>query len=103
VPRVLIGIVTGAMHGFFERNKASKMLSYCLSAVLGGLTSTFLVLGGIYVFFGRDYAAAIGTPHEMLLGLIGMTVLTNGVPEAIVGGVTGLAVCAPLKRLFRRG
>ncbi|NLM46423.1 MAG: ECF transporter S component [Firmicutes bacterium] len=100
VPRILIGVVTGGVYNALV--KRSRVLAHVLSGVLGTLVNTFLVLGGIYVFFGQSYASAIGAEYSVLLNLIGMAVLTNGVPEAILGGFVALAVGMPLRQFVRR-
>lgn len=106
VPRILVGVVTGACFQMFTRgtgkHRFPAALSYSLSGVLGSLTNTFLVLGGIYLFFGRSYAAVIGKSFDLLLGLIGITVATNGVAEAVLGGVAAYAVCYPLRKHLKR-
>lgn len=98
VPRILVGTVAGACFSLFSKIKWRPILAYSLSGVLGSLTNTFLVLGGIYVFFGPSYAAAIGQNFGALLGLIGLTVLTSGIPEAVIGGVAAYAICYPIRR-----
>ncbi len=68
----------------------------------GSLVNTFGVLGGIYVFFGHNYATVLGKSLNVLLGLIGLTVLTSGIPEAVIGGVAAYAVCRPLHKYTKR-
>ncbi|MDR3551866.1 MAG: ECF transporter S component [Clostridia bacterium] len=106
VPRILVGLVTGACFSLFSRlfnkHRGLSVLVYSLSGILGSLINTFLVLGGIFVFFGRAYAGAIGKTYELLLGLIGVTVLTNGLMEAALGGVVAYAVCFPLRKFLKR-
>ncbi|MCL2084792.1 MAG: ECF transporter S component [Oscillospiraceae bacterium] len=100
-PRVLIGVVAGLTYGFLSKRSVNRVFVCGLSGVLATLTNTFLVLGGIYVFFGRNYAMAIGEPFGVLLGMMGMVVLTNGIPEAIIGGIAG-TVCVPLKKALKQ-
>ncbi|NLN06971.1 MAG: ECF transporter S component [Firmicutes bacterium] len=100
VPRILIGVVTGVVYNSLAKRR--RVLAHILSGVLGTLVNTFLVLGGIYVFFGPSYASAIGAEYSVLLNLIGMVVLTNGVPEAIIGGFVALAVGMPLRQYVQR-
>ena len=102
VPRILIGVVAGISFSFFSKLFRRKFIVYGLSAILGSLTNTFLVLGGIFVFFGQDYATTIGKAYDLLIGLIGAAVLTNGIPEAIIGAVVTMAVCPPLKRILEK-
>lgn len=98
VPRILIGTVTGLCFHLFTQLRWKKVFAYGLSGVLGSLVNTLLVLGGIYVFFGQSYAAVIGQSFQALLGLIGLSVLTSGIPEAIIGGIAAYAVCYPINK-----
>ncbi len=98
VPRILVGAVTAGCLSLFTRLHWRNGLAYSVSGVLGSLTNTVLVLGGIYVFFGRSYAAALGRDIGALLGLIGLTVLTNGIPEAVIGGAAAYGIGYPLRK-----
>jgi uncharacterized membrane protein len=102
VPRILVGVVTGACFKLFTRLNWKSGVVYGLSGVLGSLVNTLGVLGGIYVFFGHSYATVLGKSFDLLLGLIGLTILTNGIPEAIIGGVAAYAICRPLRRYMKR-
>jgi len=101
MPRILIGVVAGLTYKLLARSP--RVIAYGLSGILGSLVNTVLVLGGIYVFFGRDFAVVNDVAYSLLLGVIGMSILTNGIPEAILGGLTGYAICAPLKKALSRG
>ncbi len=107
VPRILTGLVAGLCCSAFSRSRfkalRSAPVAYGVSAALGSLTNTFLVLGGIYVFFGKDYAIAIDQPFGLLLGALGLSVLTNGIPEAIVSFLAAVGICTPLKKLLKKG
>ena len=74
------------------------MLVHTISGVVGSLTNTFGARR-IYLFFGQDFAAANKLQYQLLLGVIGMTVLTNGIPEAVLGGITAYAVGRPLRKM----
>ncbi len=108
VPRILIGTVTGLIiNGLSKlmgekKSKAKFGIICTVAGILGSLTNTLLVLGGIYLFFGREYAAANQMSYELLLGAIGTVILTNGLLEAALGGVFGGAI-SPLKdRLIKQ-
>ena len=100
VPRILIGVVAGLTCKMLK-NRVGNTVTFAVSGVLGTLTNTVLVLGGIYIFFGQNYAEVGGVAYTALLGILGMAVLTNGIPEAAIGGLVGSA-CAPLKRALNK-
>lgn len=100
VPRILVGVVTGltfkGLIKVFHKKKNTDVIAYSVSAILGSLTNTILVLYGIYIFFGKEYAAAFEMAYDLLLGAIGTVILTNGVPEAIIAAIAAVAICKPL-------
>lgn len=102
VPRILVGVVAGACFHLFARLKWKSGFVYGLSGALGSLVNTFGVLAGIYVFFGHSYATVLGKGFNLLLGLIGLTILTSGIPEAIIGGVAAYVVCLPIQKHVKR-
>ena len=59
---------------------------------LGSITNTFLVLGGIYVIFGSEYASALGKSFSELLPYLLGIITTNGILEAIVGTIIAVMV-----------
>lgn len=81
-----------------NKNRRRSIAACAIAAVAGSLTNTVLVLGGIYLFFGQSYAVAVNTPYAMILLALCGTVLTNGVPEAVLAGICAPAVCLPVKR-----
>jgi uncharacterized membrane protein len=101
VPRILIGVVTGAVYTFFSKRSVKDIFTLGLSGILGSLTNTLLVLAGIYFFFGKSYAASVGVSYNLLLGIVGTTILTSGIPEAFLGGLAGYGICKPLLKLFK--
>jgi uncharacterized membrane protein len=78
-------------------------VSFGISAVLGSMANTFLVLGGIYLFFGETYAAANGLSYDTLLGILGMVVITNGIPEAILAAASAFFIGRLIVRHAQRG
>ena len=102
VPRILVGTVAGSVYQLLKRRLPGKNgLSLSISAALGSLTNTFLVLGGIWLFFGQEYATTVG---DLIIKIIGLVILTNGIPEAVVCAIVAPLVCKPLQvALSRRG
>ncbi len=101
VPRILIGVtaglVFGGLHSLLKR-KPTDAVSYVASAIVGTLTNTVLVLGGIYLFFGQAYAEAMGIGYDLLLGAIMTVVGTNGILELVIAVIVAFAVCAPIRK-----
>lgn len=107
VPRIMVGVVTGlsfnALKKIFPPGSGKDGLIYGISGCLGSLANTFLVMGGIFVFFGGKYAEVLGLAYDLLLGIIGTTILTSGIPEAAIGAVAAYFVCRPIKKhLFKQ-
>lgn len=100
VPRILVGVVAGLSYQTFSRVFSEKnTVSYLLSGALGSLTNTFLVMGGVAVFFGQQYSSIAG---KSMIAIIGVTILTSGIPEAIVNAIVAPAICKPLQVVMAR-
>ncbi len=95
VPRVLIGMVTGLVYQALQKKKSPNWLQFGFSGFLGSLINTIGVLGSIWLFFGEAYAEALGGAIGII---VGFTVLTNGIPEAIVGAMAAYFVGRPLQK-----
>lgn len=94
IPRILIGVVAYyvfiGVKKLLKNKKGSVSAALVIAGVAGSLTNTLLVMNGIYVLFGDQWAAAKNITtglYATILGVIG----TNGVPEAIVAGILVLA------------
>lgn len=113
VPRVLIGITAYYSYRYLQQVRFSiktkkreiKLSDYAFegAAIIGAMTNTILVMGGIYIFFGQAYAAAREVAFDALFKVIMGIVLVNGIPEAIIGAVIVGAVCKILKKVFNKG
>ncbi|MCL2631822.1 MAG: ECF transporter S component [Coriobacteriia bacterium] len=100
VPRILVGTVAGASYQALKRAMPERsIVCYSISAALGSLTNTFGVMGGIWLFFGDQYSTLFGSA---MLFVVGFTVLTSGIPEAIVSAIAASAVCHPLSIVLGR-
>lgn len=101
VPRMLVGWISGLIFPVISK-RISMRWAYSITALVGTLLNTVLVLGGIYLFAGEMYAAAMGVPETALLGILGSIVLTNGIIEIIVSMILMPLVAAPLSRALNR-
>lgn len=96
LPRIMIGVVAGLLFKALSKTKLGKALSAGVCGFCGALTNTILVMGGIYLFFGRSYSAAKDQAYENLIGTVMATITGIGITEALVSAVISAAVCVPL-------
>lgn len=102
VPRILIGVVTALI--FRGLSKLTKEpVAAVVAGIAGTMTNTILVLGGIYIFFGSEYySMAVSDGSQTLLAFLGTVVLTNGLPEAVIGGIAASAIAVPVKKVVSK-
>ncbi|MBP3889456.1 MAG: ECF transporter S component [Cellulosilyticum sp.] len=101
VPRMLIGLTAYYTYQLVSRKDKSKVLAYSVAGIVGSLTNTIFVMGGIYLLFGQQYAAATNHAFGELLSVIMVIIVTNGIPEAITAALLVPAVSKPLSMIFR--
>ena len=100
IPRILAGTVTGLIYkGLSKVMSAKNVLCFSISAAIGSLINTFGVMGGIGLFFGSDVSSVVG---NAILIIIGSTILTSGIPEAVVAAIVAPAVCKPSKIVLEK-
>lgn len=100
VPRILIGVVAGYTLIWLKK-RTKGFVSYTLAGFAGSLTNTILVMGGIYLLFGNQYAAAKNMGfHELFYVIMGVVGI-NGVPEAIIAAVLTAMICQPLQKMMK--
>lgn len=103
VPRTLIGVVAGLVFWAFEKHKGPRTVACILAGFAGSITNTILVMGGIYLFFDKSYAAVNNLTYEALLSFIGGVISLNGVIEALVAAALATLIARPLFPLLQRG
>ncbi|MGT2957726.1 pantothenic acid transporter pant [Streptococcus bovimastitidis] len=87
VPRVLIGITPYFCYKLFK-NKAGLITA----GIVGSLTNTIFVLGGIFVFFSSVFG---GNIKALLAGIVS----TNAIAEMIISAIVVLAIVPTLSKL----
>lgn len=107
LPRILVGIVPWYVNALLERlfvksGNITQTVSLTISAALGSITNTILVMGLIYFLFQDAYAQIKGVAANAVLGVVLGVVGTNGVPEAIFAVVMTAAICVPMKKVMGR-
>ncbi|MDR1272145.1 MAG: ECF transporter S component [Clostridiales Family XIII bacterium] len=81
-----------------KEDTAGDFISYCVSAVAGSMTNTILVLGGVYLFFEDAYTQGMGLTEGSLFGILCTSVITNGIPEAVVAAICAFFICRAFKK-----
>lgn len=106
IPRILVGIVAYyvfvGIKKLLKDRKGSVTIALAVAGVAGSLTNTLLVMNGIFVLFGGQYAEAVGKSAEVLYGFILGIIGTNGIPEAIVAGIISIAAGQALLTLKKQ-
>jgi len=102
VPRILVGVVPYYIYKGMKKVKNNDVLALSVAGVGGSLTNTLLVMNGIYLFFGQNYAQAKNVAFSTLYGVILTVIGINGIPEAIVAGILTAAICKVLLKYTNR-
>lgn len=102
VPRILLGYLAGLVYEKLSQKTKKESLNITLASLVGAITNTVLVLGGIYIFFGQAYADAIGVAYNTLVTVLLGVVFTNGILEAILGAIASLLVCKAIQPYIKK-
>lgn len=97
VPRILLGYLAGLTFEFLRKKINNENIVVVSSALVGAVTNTLLVLGGIYIFFGEAYANAINIAYSSLMAMLIGVITTNGIVEAIIGAIITLLAYKAIK------
>jgi len=101
LPRMMIGYCSGLVYKVLNQLKCNDSIAMAASALIGSLVNTILVMTGIYVFFGNDYANAMGISYNALISFVTTTVAVNGVAEAGIAAAVCVAVGKAAKKIIR--
>ena len=103
VPRICIGIVAAyVFRGLVKLWPKSDLPAFIGAGLLGSLTNTVLVMAGIYIFFGKRYAAAKGIDFSALFKMIIGVIAVSGTIEAAIATFLTLTVGKPLAKILKR-
>ena len=91
LPRILIGLTPIMVSKALKKS----IIGDILGSIVGSLTNTVLVITFIFLFFGNENPVIAG---KGLLTVLSATILTNGIPEAIICAI----VCPPITKILRR-
>ncbi len=105
LPRILVGVVPYFVYigiqKLLKNKEKTKSISLMISGVAGSMTNTLLVMSMIYIFFGKEWAAAKDIAYEAVLGIIGSVIFINGTIEAVVAAILASAVCLVLFKALK--
>ncbi|APU46368.1 ECF transporter S component [Limosilactobacillus fermentum] len=102
VPRLLIGLVAGWV--FIGLKKVvSPSLAACFAGLIGSVTNTVLVLGGIYLFANTPAVASAyhATTSNLATALLAV-VTTNGLVEMLVTALVVPAIALPVVHALKK-
>lgn len=102
VPRILLGYLAGWLYEVLKKKHINDNICIIAGALCGAMTNTILVLGGIFLFFGKSYADVIGVAYHTLMAVLMGVVTTNGIAEAILGAIACLLVCKALQPFMKK-
>lgn len=91
-PRVLLGVFASLIFQGLQKVLKNGTLAAAISAGVSTFLHTVLVMGSIYLFFGKEYAAAKNMTESALLSMIGTVIMVNGVAELILAALVVAAV-----------
>lgn len=89
LPRIFIGVVPYYIYILFKKITKNKAVSFFLSGASGAITNTLLVMPLLYLLYGTQIVAQLGTSFKVLL--IGI-LTSSALIEAGVMGIFTLAV-----------
>lgn len=95
-PRIMLGIVCGNLYRFL-RNKMNHEWAIGISSAIATLSHTLMVMSLIYLFFGKEYASVAGFAYETFIDVIRLTILTNGMAEAILAIIVSISIMKAFK------
>jgi uncharacterized membrane protein len=102
LPRILVGLVAGYVYLALKRTRLQRVPSMAITALLGSLTNTILVLGLIYIFYSHPYANYLQIDVSKLLPALLAVVLTNGLAEAFAACLISPVVANPLLHIKKK-
>lgn len=100
LPRMLCGFLAGWIYEKLK-TRYSDALSMPLSAIIGSLSNTILVMFGIYIFFGNEYAAAMNIAYDTIITFLASMIAVNGCLEALCAAFIATAVCKVGKQIIK--
>ena len=93
IPRILVGVVSGLLYKAIAGKtdkQALKITGAAVAGFAGSAVNTIGVLGGIALFMHREFSAIYAMDEfgaTTIAAVIGVTILTNAIPEAVLSAI----------------
>lgn len=100
--RILFGAIAGWLWKLLKKWRVADLVALPVTAAVGTLCHTLLVMGSIYVLLAQQYAQAKNVALSAVFGLVMGTVTASGIPEAIAATLTVTVIGKALLRLLAR-
>ncbi|MBC7087367.1 MAG: ECF transporter S component [Tissierellales bacterium] len=95
---IILIILASAMIYVTTKKLKGKSIDVLISAVIGTLTNTVLVLSMIYLIYGEQFVESIGQDTQFVGRVIAGIGVANGIPETIIAAIVVSSVVTALKR-----
>lgn len=103
VPRVLFGVIAGYLFRALRKTKLNLKVSAGITAGVGSILHTLMVLGSIYFLAGDLHAANLKISKNALAGIFTAVIGSNGIVEAIAAILICAALVTPLINYTEKG
>jgi uncharacterized membrane protein len=100
--RTLMGLTAGLIWKLLKKLNLNDFAALPITAVLGTLMNTVLVLGSICLLFPQDYAYMNATTVKGLFKLVAVTVATNGIAEMLLAAILVTAIGKALLKYLEK-
>jgi uncharacterized membrane protein len=102
VPRVLIGVASAYVYKFFIRFDKTQVFAAIAASIAGALTTSILVLSGIYIFFKDEFAAYIGQAASTVLNVLLGVFISNSLLEITLTAIVVPAIWKALSAAIKK-
>lgn len=96
LPRIVVGLVAGYVYLALRGRFKKPVVAMGITAGIGSLTNTLLVLGLMRVMYASALSQAYTTQTDLLNKLLLIIVGTNGLPEMIAAVIIAPAISAAI-------
>lgn len=102
IPRVLIGVGSYYLYQALAKTLRRETISLAAAGFVGSAINTIGVMGGIYLLYAKEFAAAREIPLDNVINIIVGVCAFNGIPEAVVSAIITVPVVIVLKRALKK-